>query len=128
MIELKKIKGFKVFPNGYRVSTRLTQIFSLLVVTYMVFAMITILSNDRYYVVNDNSGDAPNPFYLSQGKHIPQYLKEMETLPPGFEAGHNHSGFIANAQIFALIILGLGAGVNHLLYNNKKQRAFYEGV
>ena len=114
----KAIKGRKI--GDYFVSRDLVRIFSGIVFVYMIFAVFTISSHERYYILNDNPAAVPNPFYGADNKHIPLSVTSLETLPPGYEAGYNHPGYIASAPLFALMILGLGAALNHFLYNRKR--------
>lgn len=113
----KAVKGRKI--GDYFVGRDLVRIISGVVFVYMLFCLLTITSHPRYYVLNDNPAEAPNPFYGVNNKHLPASLTTMETLPPGYEAGYNHPWYIANAPLYALLIMGLGVVLNHFLYNRK---------
>lgn len=132
---LRKIKGFKVFDNGYRVNANIVRVFSVIVMVYMLFSMYSVFTHDRFYIYNDNPGIVPNPFYVGENEFssfdnkqglIPDGITSMEFLPAGFEAGYKHSSIVSNAPVYGLLILAFGALLNHLLFNKKKQRKFYE--
>lgn len=119
MFNISHDKYFAVFPSGYRVSKVLVWLLTGLLLLYLFLVLLSVLSHDRFYLLNDNPGSVENPFYLSDNVNIPSYLSNMEYLPPGFEVGYNHGSLVASANVYSLLLLLFGLLINHLLFNRR---------
>lgn len=108
---------FKVLKNGYKINVTVLRWFTLFVLVYGCFAGYHILSNDKYYIVNPLNVYVDNPVYGEDFKVIPDYIEGMKELPPNFEAGYNHSFFVADANKIILLLLVLFGVFNHFKYN-----------
>lgn len=132
MLNLKKIGGFKVFPNGYRVSVWLVRVLCVCLVAYLVFVMSVFLSNERFFLENDSPFFVENPFFGSELKSIPFEISSMKELPPGFVAGFDAPWWAESASVIALALLLVGVFVNHFCFNKRgdliRYRFLYGGV
>jgi len=117
LFRLRHEGGFAVFPSGYRVSKVLVWVVCGLLLIYNFLVLGVLLSNERFYIVNDSPVSVENPFFMKFYKHIPSYISEMEFFPPGFVAGKNHGFLVSGAPLISILLLSLFGLLNHLLYN-----------
>lgn len=110
-------KGFSVFKSGYRVNVLLVRLVVVALLIFNVWGVVFVLSHDRFYIVNDSYDVVENPFYLTNYPAIPDYISDMEFLPPFFEAGFKSPDFVGDIPVYSFMILFLAGVFNHFKFN-----------
>ena len=109
--------------NGdvYRVSVLLVRVVTLFLLLINVFSVVWIMSHERFYLTNDNPVEVDNPLYnYPKEKAVPQYLRDMPSLPPYSSYGYDLPMIFQMMPFFSFMFL-LGSA----LFNDRK---FNKGV